>query len=108
MLAMLDAIEQIQSYTDSISNSDQFFENRLVFDATLMNFVLLGEVAARVSEKTKNLSPRIEWSEIRAFRNLVAHEYLGIDAEEVWQTIHDDIPALRRSLQKLLDAPGEE
>lgn len=46
LLAMLDAIEQIQSYTDSISNSDQFFDNRLVFDATLMNFVLLGEMAA--------------------------------------------------------------
>ena len=70
-----------------------------------MNFVLLGEMATRVSESTRSLNLQIQWSEIRAFRNLVAHEYLGIDAEEVWQTIHDDIPALRRSLQKLLDAP---
>ena len=65
-------------------------------------------VASRVSESTRSLNLQIEWSEIRAFRNLVAHEYLGIDAEEVWQTIHDDIPALRRSLQKLLEAPGDD
>ena len=108
LLAILDAMEQIQNYTDNISNSDQFFDNRLVFDATLMNFVVLGEMATRVSENTQSLNPQIEWSEIRAFRNLVAHEYLGIDAEEVWQTIHNDIPALRRSLQKLLDAHGED
>ena len=42
LLAMLDAIAQIQAYTGQVSDADQFFDNRLVFDATLMNFVLLG------------------------------------------------------------------
>lgn len=106
LLAMLDAIDQIRSYTDHITDADQFFDNRLVFDATLMNFVVLGEMATRVSESTRSLNLQIEWPEIRTFRNLVAHEYLGIDAEEVWQIIHDNIPGLRQSLEKLLDAPA--
>ena len=104
LLAMLDAITQILSYTQSARDPDQFNENRLVFDATLMNFVVLGEMASRLSEGLRISTPHIQWVDIRAFRNLIAHEYLGIDAEEVWQIVQDDIPALQRDLQKSLNS----
>ena len=88
---MLDAIAQILTYTGSTRDPDQFYENRLVFDATLMNFVVLGEMAARMSETFRTGTPHIHWMDIRGFRNLIAHEYLGIDAEEVWQIVQDDM-----------------
>ncbi len=47
-------------------------------------------------------SPRS--TEIKAFRNLVAHEYLGIDAEEVWQIVKNDLPELKSGLEKVLKA----
>ena len=104
LLAMLDAIAQIQAYTGQVSDADQFFDNRLVFDATLMNFVLLGEMAARISEPVRTRYPQIAWPKIKAFRNLVAHEYLGIDAEEVWQIVHEDIPPLCEGIQRAVNS----
>ena len=107
LLAMLDAIGQIRTYSNSVPNADEFHQNRLVFDATLMNFVVLGEVAARISPELRARHPQLQWTEIRAFRNLVAHEYLGIDAEEVWQIVHDDIPPLQRELERIIDDQAE-
>jgi uncharacterized protein with HEPN domain len=59
-------------------------------------------MAARVSKDLRRSRPYVNWADIRAFRNLIAHEYLGIDAEEVWQIIHDDIPSLKRDLEDML------
>ena len=44
----------------------------------------------------------IDWIRIKGFRNIVAHDYFGIDAEEVWQIIRTKIPELRIELQKFL------
>ncbi|TVQ25959.1 MAG: DUF86 domain-containing protein [Spirochaetaceae bacterium] len=101
LLAMLDAVTQIEIYTTSVADASEFHSDRLVFDGTLMNFVLLGEMCARVSEELRARNTDIEWSQIKDFRNLVAHNYMGIDAEEVWQIIQDDLPPLKARLRDL-------
>ena len=103
LLAVLDAINQIESYTSKAINADEFFENRIVFDATLMNFVVIGEMSARLSASVTSRHSEVEWVRIRAFRNLIAHEYLGIDAEEVWQIVHADIPLLRDQIRRIIE-----
>ena len=102
LLAMLDAIGQIETYTDALGDADELYGNRMVFDATLMNFIVLGEMAARISDGLKAQWPVLPWSDVKDFRNLVAHEYLGIDAEEVWQIIKQDIPELKQGIAKVL------
>lgn len=67
----------------------------MIFDATLMNFVLIGEMCDRISDELKKQHPEIDWKKIKGFRNMIAHDYLGIDAEEVWQIVSDDIIPLR-------------
>lgn len=83
-------------------NAEEFYENRMVFDATMINFVIIGEMSDRVSNELKAKHPEIAWHEIKGFRNLIAHEYLGIDAEEVWQIIHDDVLPLKTSIKGIL------
>ena len=102
LMAIVDAIDQIQSYTDEIANADDFYENRMVFDATLMNFVLIGEMCGRISDELKGTHSEVEWQKIKDFRNLVAHDYLGIDAEEVWQIIGDKLVPLRGQIEQIL------
>jgi uncharacterized protein with HEPN domain len=102
LMAIVDAIDQIQSYTDEIANANDFYENRMVFDATLMNFVLIGEMCGRISDELKGMYPEVEWQKIKDFRNLVAHDYLGIDAEEVWQIIGDKLVPLRGQIELIL------
>ena len=82
LLAMLDAIAQIKAYTESIADADALYSNRMVFDAALMNFIVLGEMAARISDHLKAHTPSVPWNEVKGFRNLVAHEYLGVAAED--------------------------
>ena len=70
-----------------------------------MNFVVLGEVSDRISDELKSWHPNVLWKKIKGFRNLIAHEYLGIDAEEVWQIVQEDIPPLKDSIQHIIDTP---
>jgi uncharacterized protein with HEPN domain len=50
-----------------------------------MNFIVIGEMSERLSSELKEQYPEVNWQKIKDFRNLVARDYLGIDAEEVWQ-----------------------
>ena len=102
LLAILDAIHKIERYTKVIRTPEEFHQKDLVFDATLMNFVVIGEMVDRLSDEVKSRAQKVDWQKVKDFRNLVAHDYLGIDAEEVWQIIQEDLPVLKHSIQGLL------
>jgi len=57
----------------------------------------------KISDDFKKVHDNIEWIKIKGFRNIVAHDYFGIDAEEVWQIIKSKIPNLKTEIQILLD-----
>ena len=67
-----------------------------------MNFIIIGEMVAKLSEEFKASHNIIEWLKIKGFRNLVAHDYFGVDAEEVWQIINNDLLILKKDIQKIL------
>ena len=102
LLAILDSIEKILAYIQDTASPTQFYENSIVFDATLMNFVVIGEMVDRLSLELREQAPDIDWLKIKAFGNLVAHDYIGVDAEEVWQIVHKHIPDLKIRIQALL------
>jgi len=68
----------------------------------MMNFVVIGEMVDKLSDNFKRDHKNIEWIKIKGFRNIVAHDYFGIDAEEVWQIIINKIPGLKSEIQKLI------
>lgn len=102
LLGMLDAIEKIEAFTNSFNNADEFYQNTVNFDATLMNFVVIGEMAHRLSEKFRVEYGVIEWKKVTNFRNIVAHDYFGVDAEEVWQVIKHHLLKLKQDIQDIL------
>ena len=106
ILAMLEAIGKIEEYTKGISNVDEFYAHKVIFDACLMNFIVIGEMVLRLDESFKENNEGIEWSKIKGFRNIVAHNYFGVDAEEVWQIIKGRIPDLKERLEKLQVGPS--
>lgn len=67
-----------------------------------MCIIQIGELANRVSDEVKESSKNIPWRAIRGMRNLHAHDYENVDMEIVWNTLLEDIPALKQSLEKLL------
>jgi uncharacterized protein with HEPN domain len=101
--SILEAIDRIIEYTVGIKSADDFNNDYRNFDATMMNFVIIGEMIDKISDDFKKKHPEIEWIKIKGFRNIVAHDYFGIDAEEVWQIIKNMIPALKSDISNLLD-----
>ena len=67
-----------------------------------MCIIQIGELANRLSEEEKENSKNIPWRAIIGMRNLHAHDYENVDLEIVWNTLLEDIPALKQSLEKLL------
>ncbi len=101
ILSMLEAIEKIEGYTAKMQNADAFYEDQRAFDATLMNFIVIGEMAEKLSEAFRlETQEQIDWLKIRGFRNIIAHNYFGVDAEEVWQIIQNYLPRLKENIQR--------
>ncbi|MBL7787315.1 MAG: DUF86 domain-containing protein [Chitinophagales bacterium] len=103
LLLIVDSCQKIQKFVATIADADVFFEDNKTFDAVLMNFVIIGESVNRLSNEFKTATPHIHWNKIKALRNLVAHDYLGVDAEEIWQIIQNQIPVLLTDITLLLD-----
>jgi uncharacterized protein with HEPN domain len=100
---IIEALDRIIEYTSGFGSADDFNNDYRNFDATMMNFVVIGEMVDKISDDFKRSHDNIEWIKIKGFRNIVAHDYFGIDAEEVWQIIKSKIPNLKTQIQILLD-----
>ena len=103
LLGILEAIDNIENYTSPFSKADDFFQNKVNYDAAMMNFIIIGEMVDRLSDQTKEKYNDIDWSKIKGVRNLIAHDYFGVDAEEIWQIAKSHMKKLRRDILGILD-----
>jgi uncharacterized protein with HEPN domain len=102
LLALLEAIEKIEEYSAGFDNADDFFHDAKSFDATMMQFVVIGEMIQRLDTDYKAEHPEIPWQKIKDFRNIVAHDYFGIDAEEIWSIVRFHLLPLKSKVRELL------
>jgi uncharacterized protein with HEPN domain len=71
-------------------------------DAILRNLQVLCESAQRLSEEHKNQHPEVDWRAMSGFRNVLVHDYFGIDFGIVWSAVQRDIPAFETAVTNLL------
>jgi len=96
-----DAILQIESYVDE-STYDIFESNSMMQFASVKQLEIIGEAANHISQHFKSLYSEIQWREIIDLRNLLIHEYFGIDAKIVWDIIKTDIFLLKSQIKEIL------
>ena len=99
---MLDFAQQVVSYTHGMDQR-AFIADRRTYDATLRNIELIGEAAAHIPAQARRAYPGIEWQRIVATRHRLAHAYLGIDDDVIWDIVQTDIPELLVALRRLLE-----
>lgn len=99
---IVQASEKIRAFIAPFSDVDSWYADAKSYDAVLMNFLVIGECVIRLSDECKDRYAYIPWSKIKRFRNMVAHDYFGIDAEEVWQIAQNHIPRLRQDIEQIL------
>ena len=63
---------------------------------------LIGEAAAQLGKTFHDSHPEIPWAQIIAMRNVLVHEYFGVDLQEVWKTVERDLPMLKQQIEALL------
>jgi uncharacterized protein with HEPN domain len=99
---MILACEKIQRYVAGRLRTG-FESDEQTFDAVLKNLEVIGEAAKRVPAEVKNSHPEIEWRDIAGLRDIVVHEYFGLDLDIVWDVIEQRLPNLLVRLRKLSD-----
>jgi uncharacterized protein with HEPN domain len=90
---LLEAGKAIQSYLIEIS-FDEFTSDRMRQSAVIREFEIIGEAVGKLPEDLKALVPEVAWQDIKDFRNLLAHQYFGVDLAIVWEVIQSDLPVL--------------
>ena len=95
---ILDSIKKIQTYTKGVSK-DKFTKNSLIVDAVARNLEIIGEASKRVPSDIKKQIPDIPWKKIVGLRNMLIHEYSGIDKEIIWDILENKLDVLASSLK---------
>ena len=100
---ILTAIDKIETYTRNLSY-EEFAATSVVIDAVIRNFEVIGEAAKNIPKRVKNRYPEIPWREAAGFRDVLIHNYFGIDIEAVWDTVHTNIPAFKEQILLVIRA----
>jgi len=98
---ILESGSAIQSYVQGMT-CDEFTQDRMRYSAVIREFEIIGEAVGKLSEELKGGYPEIPWQDIKDFRNLLVHEYFGVDLEIVWNTIRDDLPLMLDAVQRIV------
>lgn len=93
--------EKILLFTKGMSEND-FLNDEKTQSAVIREFEVIGEACKRVSENFRNKYPDIPWKLIAGMRDVLIHDYEGVDTLAVWDTIKNDLSALIAKLQKSL------
>jgi uncharacterized protein with HEPN domain len=99
---IVQCIEKIESYTGNHSFED-FSENDMAVDAVIRNFEIIGEAVKRIPEEIKRKYTVVAWKEAAGFRDILIHEYFGIDLEAVWDTVRVNIPEFKAQIVRVLE-----
>ena len=102
-------LEYIRRIAEDIAEGrERFMESHTLQDAVLRNLQVLAESTQRISETTKAMQPEVEWRKIAAFRNILVHDYLGIDLDTVWDITQREVPELKQAVEEMVSTSQEE
>jgi uncharacterized protein with HEPN domain len=97
-----DALQQIAIYTDGMDYAG-FLGNRLMQDAVIRQFEVVGEATKKLSDEFREHNTGIPWKDLAGFRDKLIHHYFGVDLATVWRSVIDDVPVLQDELIKILN-----
>ena len=97
---ILEMVARIENATSE--GKAAFVGSALHQDAVLRNLHTMTETTQRLSTGLKAENPEIEWATLAAFRNVLVHDYLGIDIEVVWAVVTQDIPDFKGKILNIL------
>ncbi len=98
---ILEAIDRIESYIRDLT-LDDFSKNRIVIDAVIRNFEIIGEATRHIPENIKRKHPEVPWKTMVGMRDKLIHDYFGVVINVLWLTAKDDLTALKPKIEIIL------
>lgn len=98
---IMESIDRIESDTVGLSEAG-FSEMPTVQDAVIRRLEIIGEAVRNIPKSFRSEHPEIPWKKIAGMRDVLIHEYFGVDLELVWKIVQKDIPKLKKQISKLV------
>lgn len=99
---IIESANNIQNYVGNLSYQE-LIGDRMRLDAIVRNFEIIGEASNKIPQDIRDKYPFVEWRKIADLRNILAHEYFGIDYEIMWEIIKDKLPDLQKGIKTILE-----
>lgn len=100
LLDILEALLKIEKY--AAKGEQEFYKEELIQVWIIHYIQIAGEAANQLSDSLKKNHTEIPWKGIIGMRNLLVHQYFGLDLDEIWDTVSTDLPVLKEKIQELL------
>jgi uncharacterized protein with HEPN domain len=97
---ILECIDKIERFT--ADGRERFFQEVMVQDAVLRNLEVIGEAAKRLDDAYRAAHPEVPWRALAGLRDVLIHQYEGVDLEKVWAIVEQELPSLRGTLAAIL------
>ncbi|MBI2095148.1 MAG: DUF86 domain-containing protein [Candidatus Omnitrophica bacterium] len=98
---MLEAANRVEKYVDGMTFGE-LRKDGLTVDAAVRNLEIIGEAAKNIPKHVKEKYRDVEWRKISGLRDVLAHEYFGVDLKVLWDVIKHKLPLLKRQVTKIL------
>ena len=99
---ILDAIEKIETYI--WVGHDVFVSTSHWQDAVIRQLEIIGEATKRLSKQLCSQHPEVPWRRIAGLRDVLIHDYMGVDIKAVWEITQKDLPVVKKRIQEILQA----
>jgi uncharacterized protein with HEPN domain len=96
------SINKILNYTKGL-NRQEFFGDDKTFDAVMRNLEIIGEAVKHFPDEIREQYKKIAWKKIAGLRDIVIHEYFGIDEDIIWDVVHNKIPELKPEIKTIIE-----
>lgn len=97
---ILNSITEIEEFTKNM-NFEAFFKDMKTRHAVVRSLEILGEATKNISQDLKDKNPKIPWKKMAGMRDILAHEYFGIDIKKVWEVKEKELPTLKSLIKTL-------
>jgi uncharacterized protein with HEPN domain len=97
---IIAAIKKIEKYSKGLTIQG-LKKKSLVIDGIARNLEIIGEAAKNIPYPVKEKHPDIEWKKIAGLRDILAHEYFGVDVEVLWDIIKNKLPDLKKKISRI-------
>lgn len=96
-----EATSKIITFTKGYSYKKFSMDERTI-DAVIRNLEVIGEASKHVPKKLREQYQEVDWQAMMGLRNIIAHEYFGVDLKIIWKTVRERIPELNKQIKSII------